>query len=77
MARAGEEINIGRPVEWMLDLQDPGQILGVTYLFSRSGERLTVWYTDDGLPAVDIRRVDRLDDSLAGKEPSYADPSPG
>jgi hypothetical protein len=77
MASAGDAINIGRPVEWMLDLHDPGRILGVTYQFSRSGERLTVWYTDDGLPAVDIRRVDRLDDSLAGKEPAHRDPSPG
>jgi hypothetical protein len=77
MASAGDEINIGRPVEWMLDLQDPDQILGVTYLFSSSGERLTVWYTDDGLPAVNIRRVDRLDGSLAGNGPAHGDPSPG
>jgi hypothetical protein len=77
MASAGDAINIGRPVEWMLDLHDPGQILGVTYLFSISGERLTVWYTDDGLPAVNIRRVDRLDDCLAEKEHAQGDPSTG
>jgi hypothetical protein len=77
MTSAGDAINVGRPVEWMVDLHDPGQILGVTYLFSGTGEQITVWYTGDGLPAVNIRRVDRLGDSLAGKEPVHGDPSTG
>lgn len=38
-------IDIGRPVEWMLDPDRPEIILGVTYAFSTSGDRKTVWYT--------------------------------
>ncbi len=40
-----EEIDIGRPVEWMVDPGRPEIILGVTYVFSTTDERKTVWYT--------------------------------
>lgn len=44
-------INIGIPVEWMVDPENPEKALGVTYEFSLTKERMTVWYTDDGKPA--------------------------
>lgn len=40
-----DQIDIGRPVEWMIDPSRRGVILGVTYEFSRTGVRRTVWYT--------------------------------
>lgn len=40
-----EQIDIGRPVEWMVDPVRPGTVLGVTYEFSQSAARRTVWYT--------------------------------
>ena len=39
------EFDIGTPVEWMVDPDRPETILGVTYEFSQTGERKTVWYT--------------------------------
>ena len=39
------EFDIGRPVEWMVDPDHRARILGVTYEFSQTGERKTVWYT--------------------------------
>ena len=39
------EIDVGKPVEWMVDPDSPATILGVTYEFSQTGERKTVWYT--------------------------------
>ncbi|PZQ95321.1 MAG: hypothetical protein DI533_19870 [Cereibacter sphaeroides] len=39
------ELDIGTPVEWMVDPDRPETILGVTYEFSLTGERKTVWYT--------------------------------
>ena len=39
------EFDIGTPVEWMVDPDHREKILGVTYEFSQSGERKTVWYT--------------------------------
>jgi hypothetical protein len=39
------ELDIGTPVEWMVDPEQRETILGVTYEFSQSGERKTVWYT--------------------------------
>jgi hypothetical protein len=39
------EIDIGKPVEWMVDPDRREKILGVTYEFSQTGERKTVWYT--------------------------------
>ena len=39
------EIDIGTPVEWMVDPDRRDTILGVTYEFSQTGERKTVWYT--------------------------------
>lgn len=39
------EIDIGTPVEWMVDPDQRETIVGVTYEFSQTGERKTVWYT--------------------------------
>ena len=39
------EFDIGTPVEWMVDPDQRARILGVTYVFSQTGERKTVWYT--------------------------------
>ena len=39
------EFDIGTPVEWMVDPNQRETILGVTYEFSQTGERKTVWYT--------------------------------
>ena len=39
------EIDVGKPVEWMVDPDRRATILGVTYEFSQSGVRKTVWYT--------------------------------
>jgi hypothetical protein len=39
------EFDIGTPVEWMVDPDQHETILGVTYQFSQTGERKTVWYT--------------------------------
>ncbi|WP_156209368.1 hypothetical protein [Pseudorhodobacter wandonensis] len=39
------EIDVGKPVEWMVDPDQREKILGVTYEFSLTGERKTVWYT--------------------------------
>lgn len=39
------DLDIGRPVEWMVDPDRRDIVLGVTYAFSRTGIRRTVWYT--------------------------------
>ena len=39
------EFDIGTPIEWMVDPNQRDKILGVTYEFSQTGERKTVWYT--------------------------------
>lgn len=39
------EIDIGRPVEWMVDPERNDVVLGVTYEFTETGQRKTVWYT--------------------------------
>lgn len=39
------EIDVGKPVEWMVDPDQRETILGVTYEFSQTGARKTVWYT--------------------------------
>ena len=39
------ELDIGTPVEWMVDPDRCETILGVTYEFSQTGDRKTVWYT--------------------------------
>lgn len=38
-------IDVGEPVEWMVDPNKQTVVLGVTYEFSLTGERKTVWYT--------------------------------
>ena len=40
-----QAIDIGLPVEWMLDAHDQKNVLGVVYEFSQSKERKIVWYT--------------------------------
>ena len=40
-----DELDVGRPVEWMVDPDHREKILGVTYEFNHTGERKTVWYT--------------------------------
>ena len=39
------DIDVGKPVERMVDPDSRTTILGVTYEFRQSGERKTVWYT--------------------------------
>ncbi len=39
------EFDIGTPVAWMVDPDRSETILGVTYEFSQTGDRKTVWYT--------------------------------
>ena len=39
------KFDVGRPVEWMVDPDQRETILVVTYEFSHTGERKTVWYT--------------------------------
>ena len=39
------DIDVGRPVEWMVHPDQPDVVLGVTYAFSQAGARKTVWYT--------------------------------
>lgn len=39
------KLDVGRPVEWMVNPDHREKILGVTYEFSHTGERKTVWYT--------------------------------
>jgi hypothetical protein len=44
-AAATSEVDIGRPVEWMVDPERRNIVLGVTYEFTETGDRKTVWYT--------------------------------
>ena len=39
------DIDIGRPVEWMVDPERRDIVLGVTYEFTETGHRKIVWYT--------------------------------
>lgn len=39
------ELDVGTPVEWMVDPDRRTIILGVTYEFCQTGARKTVWYT--------------------------------
>lgn len=39
------ELDVGTPIEWMVDPDHRDRVLGVTYEFSQTGERKTVWYT--------------------------------
>ena len=53
------EFDIGTPVAWMVDPDQREKILGVTYEFSQTGERKTVWYTPNKRRA---RRFDVVTD---------------
>jgi len=76
MSNATEAINVGRPVEWMVEKGTQQRVLGVTYLFSLTGESLTVWYTEDGMPAEQTIRVTCLGDLLPAKEDVGGEASP-
>ena len=39
------ELDVGKPVEWMVDPDRRETVLGVTYEFSQTGACKTVWYT--------------------------------
>ena len=39
------ELDVGKPVAWMVNPDQRDRILGVTYEFSQTGDRRTVWYT--------------------------------
>lgn len=54
------EINIGKPVEWMVDPDQRRVVLGVTYEFTLTGERQTVWYTPNKRRAKGILVVTSL-----------------
>ena len=54
------EFDIGTPVEWMVDPDRPETILGVTYEFSQTGERKTVWYTPNKRRAKKVLVVSEL-----------------
>ena len=54
------EFDIGIPVEWMVDPDQRETILGVTYEFSQTGERKTVWYTPNKRRAKTYLVVDDL-----------------
>jgi hypothetical protein len=58
-------IDIGRPVEWMVDPERPDLILGVTYAFSETGARKTVWYTANKRQAKVYVTVTEISDTAA------------
>lgn len=55
------ECDVGNPVEWMVDPDHPDKILGVTYEFSHTGTRKTVWYTQNKRRAKNCTVVADLD----------------
>lgn len=61
MTVALKAINIGKPIAWMLDQATGLQVLGVTYEFTLTGERISVWYTETGAAPKEFRTVDRLE----------------
>jgi len=58
-------IDIGRPVEWMIDPEQRDLILGVTYVFVETGARKTVWYTANKRRAKAYVTVTELSDADA------------
>lgn len=54
-------LDIGRPVEWMLN-PVTRDVLGVTYVFTQSSERRTVWYTANKRKPKDSLTVTNLSD---------------
>lgn len=61
MTLALKAINIGKPIAWMLDQATGLQVLGVTYEFTLTGERISVWYTENSAAPKEFRTVDRLE----------------
>lgn len=55
------EADIGRPIEWLVDPEDRSVVLGVTYEFSVSGDRKTVWYTANKRRPKHFAAVAKLD----------------
>lgn len=45
MQKPHAELDIGVPVQWMVDPVRPDLCIGVVYEFGLTGERKTVWYT--------------------------------
>jgi hypothetical protein len=60
-------LNIGIPVEWMVDQGNPEKALGVVYEFSLTGERKTVWYTPDGKPTLNAIIIRENPNGSSGK----------
>lgn len=61
-------INVGIPVQWMVDPENPEIALGVVYEFSEKGERKTVWYTPGGKPARNAKIITRTERDDPGKD---------
>lgn len=66
LAAQPAELGVGKPVEWMVDPDRPEKILGVTYEFSNTGERKTVWYTPNkrrtkSFTVVDVSHLHAID----------------
>ena len=58
-------IDIGRPVEWMVDPVRRDLILGVTYAFVETGARKTVWYIANKRRPKNFVVVTRLHEPLS------------
>lgn len=59
MTEQRNRVNVGIPVQWMVDPADPETVLGVIYEFSLTKDKKTVWYTPDGRPLDNIRVIRR------------------
>jgi hypothetical protein len=58
-------VDIGRPVEWMVDPENRARVLGVTYEFTKTGDRKTVWYTPNKRRAKSFVVVRDLSEAVA------------
>lgn len=67
-------IDLGRPIEWMLDPHDQKTVLGVVYEFSQSKERKIVWYTANKRRAKSFKVVRELGFSDGAQEISPETP---
>lgn len=68
MTEERKRINVGIPVQWMVDPENPEKALGVVYEFSETGERKTVWYTPGGKPARNAKIITRAERDDPGKD---------
>ncbi|TKD13570.1 hypothetical protein FBT96_19405 [Rhodobacter capsulatus] len=69
-----QAIDIGLPVEWMLDPHDQKVVLGVVYEFSQSKVRKIVWYTANKRRAKSFKVVRELGFSDGAQEISPETP---